>query len=37
MRCIIEDIFMRWIVEKIIISSQISHYFSLLSSSAFQY
>ena len=37
MRCIVEEIFVRWIVEKIIILSQISNYFSLLSSSAFRY
>ena len=37
MRCIVEEIFMRWIVEKIIISSQILNHFSLLSSFAFLY
>ena len=37
MRCIAEEIFMRWIVDKIIMLSQILNYFSLLSSSAFRY
>ena len=37
MCCIVEEIFMHWIVEKIIMSSQILNYFSLLSSSAFRY
>ena len=37
MRFIVEEIFMRWIVKKIIISSQILNYFSLLSSAAFRY
>ena len=36
MRYIVEEIFMHWIVKKIIISSQILNYFSLLSS-AFRY
>ena len=33
MRCTVEEIFMRWIVEKIIISSQILNYLSSLTSS----
>ena len=37
MRCVVREIFMPWIVEKIIISSQILNYFSLLPSSAFLY
>ena len=37
MRCRVEEIFMRWIVEKIIILSQILNCFLLLSFSALRY